>query len=80
MAHEDIQLAVERAQKLHAAGNFRDAELSYRAVLAQQPGHVSAMHLLGLLLFQQGRRPEGLQLIVRSVQLSPDNAALHFNY
>lgn len=47
----------------------------YRAVLAQQPDHPVALHLLGLAHHQQGQGEQGLPLIERAVALAPDYAA-----
>jgi tetratricopeptide (TPR) repeat protein len=59
----------------HHAGDLPGAEQLYRAMLGDQPGHVDALHLLGVLLHQAGRHAEALDFIVRSLALVPSAAA-----
>src|SRR4051812_33073999 len=80
MSNPAPQANLDRAQRLHLSGQFREAEAVYREMLAQDPADVTAMHLLGLLLYQQGRRAEGIELIAQTVQMAPDQAAFRFNF
>jgi predicted O-linked N-acetylglucosamine transferase (SPINDLY family) len=80
MSTQELQRAMEQGQRLHSAGRFADAEAAYRKILAQDPRQVAAIHLLGLLLLQQGKPSEGIQLMAQSVQMAPDNAVMCFNY
>jgi protein O-GlcNAc transferase len=57
----------------HQAGRVRDAEPRYRQVLALDPNHPDALHLLGLICQQTGRAREGVSLIRRAVALRPHN-------
>ena len=52
---QDPQAALEHALALHRAGDAAGAETLYAAILADAPGQANALHLSGLLHFEQGR-------------------------
>jgi protein O-GlcNAc transferase len=72
---ETFQLALER----HRAGDLPRAEALYREVLVQQPNHVEALHLFGVIAGQIGRLDAAIELIRRAVQLRPDFPEAHNN-
>ncbi len=51
------------------------AEVGFQKVLKIQADHAGAIHHLGLTLFRQGRREEGVKLIEDSVALNPKDTA-----
>ena len=61
--------------RLLQAGKLAEAEAAGRAILARKPGDAQALHLLGLVLAQSGRREEGLALLDRSITGAMRNAA-----
>ena len=61
--------------RLLQAGKLAEAEAAGRAILARKPGDAQALHLLGLVLAQSGRREEGLALLDRSIVGAMRNAA-----
>jgi predicted O-linked N-acetylglucosamine transferase (SPINDLY family) len=63
----------------HQAGRLSEAEESYRAVLAQQPDHPQALHLLGVVQHQLGRHAEAVELIRQAIALDGDVAVFHSN-
>ena len=63
----------------HQAGRLAEAERIYRQVLAQQPNHADALHLLGVLAGQAGRLDAGIELIRRSIRIKPDYAEAYDN-
>ena len=69
--------STESAFTLHAAGALADAETAYRQILAADPGHVEAQHLLGVLLHQRGHTQEGVALILRALEAEPGSASRH---
>jgi tetratricopeptide (TPR) repeat protein len=69
-----IDQAVQVGLQHHRAGRLADAERFYRGVLAQQPDHAEALHLLGVLAAQAGRHDLAEQLIGRAVAIAPGNA------
>jgi tetratricopeptide (TPR) repeat protein len=67
------------ARKQHKAGRLAEAELLYRAVLAQDDGHAHARYLLGVARWQQGDGVEAEQCLRQALQHRPDWVAAH-NY
>ena len=55
---QDRQAALEHAIALQRAGDAAGAETLYAAILADEPGQANALHLSGLLHFEQGRFAE----------------------
>ena len=53
--HDPLQAAVEH----HESGQLQDAVRLYQAVLARDPDHPDALHLLGVVAHQLGRPPSG---------------------
>ena len=61
---EHLQDGVKR----HQAGRLAEAEACYRRVLAAQPRHADAMHLLGVIAQQQGRSDLAVELIRQAIK------------
>jgi tetratricopeptide (TPR) repeat protein len=68
-----------RAQGLHQAGRLDEARGLYEQVLAAEPGHADALHLLGYLWFQRGDVQRALDLIGRAIALKPADAGFRYN-
>jgi tetratricopeptide (TPR) repeat protein len=66
----DLAAAIQAAVKCHQLGMFADAERRYAAILAINPGHFDALHLLGLLRHQQGQGVEALRLIAAALKIN----------
>ena len=62
---------------LWAAGRFGDAERSYRAALAIQPGFGRAKHGLGLTLAARGREEDALVAVRDAIAAAPSDAEMH---
>lgn len=69
----------EQAVSHHDAGRLREAEALYRQVLASQPGHADALHMLGVLAHQVGHHAAGLDLVRRAIAIRPTDGAFHGN-
>ena len=63
----------------HQAGRLAKARQLYGQVLVQQPKHAVALHLLGVVRFQQGDSQSAVERIERAVALRPDYADAHSN-
>jgi len=74
-----LDQAVQSALHLHQRGKLQEAADGYRWVLAIDPDHAEANHLLGLALHQAGRNAEAVVLIAKAVHRSPKNATYHAN-
>jgi predicted O-linked N-acetylglucosamine transferase (SPINDLY family) len=64
---------------LHQQGQLAQAETLYRDVLKLHPGNSDALHFLGVLESQRGRREEGLSLIDQAIAANPRNLSAHYN-
>jgi tetratricopeptide (TPR) repeat protein len=60
----------------HRAGRLAEAEKCYRGVLAAEPDHLHALHLLGLLCHQAGRLDAAAELLHRAITRDGSNARL----
>jgi tetratricopeptide (TPR) repeat protein len=63
----------------HRAGRLDHAEAGYRGIIEAHPGHVEALHYLGVLLHQRGQHENAARLLDRALELSPDFAACWSN-
>ena len=71
--------AFDLALQHHRAGRLADAEALYRQILAAQPNHADAVHLLGLIAHQVGRHDTAVEWIRRAITLNPKNFLAHSN-
>src|SRR5262245_22173940 len=72
---DPLRLALEH----HRHGRLDEAAVHYRNILAAQPGHAEALHLLGVVALQQCDYARPAELIGRAVGLNPGAAAYHAN-
>ena len=68
-----------RAIALFDAGRLQESESLLREQLQANPTHPAALQLVGLICSQTGRIVEGIDLLVRSVTLSPNDAGYRRN-
>ncbi|MFQ5756259.1 MAG: tetratricopeptide repeat protein [Acidiferrobacterales bacterium] len=68
-----------RALEHHQAGRLKEAESLYRKILAQQPDHAGALHLLGVIALQLRQHKRAVQLIKRAIDISPRVPEYHNN-
>jgi protein O-GlcNAc transferase len=74
-----LQQAFELAMRHHQAGRLQEAEKLYRQILAHQPAHAGAVHLLGAIAHQTGRLDLAVDLRRRAVALDPRSPEAHGN-
>ena len=67
---------LRHARAAHERGALADAERGYLELLALDPVHAEASHMLGVLRFQGGKLPEAETLIRQSVEWKPTPLAL----
>jgi Tfp pilus assembly protein PilF len=72
-----ITNAFDAAVQRHKAGMLNNAKALYEQVLAAQPRHSDALHLLGLIENQQGKPGLATQLIRRAIAI---NAAPPYHF
>lgn len=58
---------LRRAHAAHQEGKLHEAERGYRSVLRIRPDDPDALHFLGMLHFQRGKREEAIQFVRRSI-------------
>jgi protein O-GlcNAc transferase len=71
MSQLPIPQAFALALQQHQAGRLREAEQRYRQILAQQPEHADALHMLGVVAIQTGRNDAAVELIGKAVATRP---------
>ena len=69
MSHTET---LKKAVSQHQNGEFENAAKLYRQVLAEEPGSADALHMLGLLSYQEGQADRAVDLISRSLAINPD--------
>jgi tetratricopeptide (TPR) repeat protein len=67
------------AMAQHRAGRLAQAEQGYRQTLTAYPRHPDALHMLGILAYQNGRNAAAADLIARAIAAQPDIASFHSN-
>lgn len=72
-----IAAALETGVQLHNAGDRANAARVYRIVLDVAPDHADALHLLGLVHYQDGWPHEGLELIDRAIARNASEPSFH---
>lgn len=72
-----LDQALRAAAEHHQAGRWREAESMYRQVLAQDPHHPHALHLLGVLACQAGHPDPGIRLIQQAIDRKPGVAEFY---
>lgn len=73
------QASFDDAVRLHRAGSTFEAECLYRRVLAEQPRHAGALHLLGVVRLQRGDAEAAVQWIERAVAVDPTQGVFFGN-
>ena len=74
-----IPQALEIATRHHVAGQLAEAEAIYRQILAQQPAHSGALHLLGVIASQCGKPESAVEMIREALRIQPDFPAACVN-
>ncbi len=67
------------AIKHHQGGRLQAAEQIYRQILAVQPNHADAIHLLGVIAAQMGQHEVAVEYIGRAIELQGNAAFFHNN-
>src|SRR5436190_18895849 len=75
MMSEAFAMAVQH----HEAGQLQAAEQIYRQILAVDPNHVDAQHLLGVIASQMGNHEVAIEYISRAIELNETESAFHSN-
>ncbi len=79
MNTESIEAMLARAVALHQAGRLDEASGLYKAILARDARNADAVHLTGVIAFQQGRLDDARRTIRDAIALNPDAPMPHAN-
>jgi tetratricopeptide (TPR) repeat protein len=74
-----IPQALAIAVEHHQAGRLQAAEQIYRRILAIEPNHADALHLLGAIAHQMGNDGLAVETIRRAIAVNGSVAAFHVN-
>ena len=78
-ASPNIAARFQQALALHQQGRLGEAEGAYRQIIALDPNHADAIHLLGVIAFQTGHPHDAVKIIRDAIALNPRNAAAFSN-
>lgn len=78
-ATSPLDAALDAAIEAHERGELDKAEATYRSLLAREPAHPRALHLLGLAAHQRGQHEAALDLVRKSIAADDTIALHHFN-
>ncbi len=70
---------LEEAINHHRAGRLSQAETCYQKIIARDPDHADALHLLGLVAYRQGQYNQALDCIVKAVQRDATKPLYFYN-
>lgn len=79
MAQLPLRQVLEQAMQHQRAGKFAEAANIYRLILNQKPDEPNALHLLGLIEYQAGRREQAMQMIRKAVSTEPKSSVFRGN-
>jgi tetratricopeptide (TPR) repeat protein len=74
---KQLDAALLQGERLHAAGRLQEAEQIYRQILAVDPRHADATHMLGVLALQSGHPDAALDLFDGAIAVKPLVSAYH---
>jgi protein O-GlcNAc transferase len=79
MADASISKLMQEAVRHQVQGRLAEAKAAFEKILAQSPQNSEVLNLLGVVYFQSGQRPAGLEMIRKSIALEPNNADRYTN-
>jgi len=74
-----LSQAFDLALQRHQAGRLVEAEALYRQILAAEPNHTDALHLMGVVAHQAGRHDLAVEWICRALSTNPNHPAAYSN-
>ena len=75
----DVNALLANGISAHQAGQLRNAQKSYRAVLKKAPKHPVALHFLGICKLQDGHPDKGIELVREALSIEPNYFEAHYN-
>jgi predicted O-linked N-acetylglucosamine transferase (SPINDLY family) len=77
MTQLSIPQAYEMAARYQSQGQFPQSEAICNQILAREPDHAGALHLLGFMAYQAGRIPIAEHLVRQALKHSTGQAEIH---
>jgi predicted O-linked N-acetylglucosamine transferase (SPINDLY family) len=74
-----VEELFQQALLCQRQGQIGKAESMYAEILALQPRHAAALHLLGSLALQRGSADKACELLGKSIDINPNLAAVHID-
>jgi tetratricopeptide (TPR) repeat protein len=71
--------AMALAEQRHGEGQLPSAENILRQILQARPKHAPALHLLGVIVHQQGNTELAVQLLTQAIEIDPAQSLYHAN-
>ena len=79
LASPQVMATFQAGLRHHHQGQWQEAMQCYEAVLAQNPDHFDAHHMLAVIAAQNGNFEKGLERMEVALSLSPNFAQAHSN-
>jgi predicted O-linked N-acetylglucosamine transferase (SPINDLY family) len=79
MASESPDDLLRAGLECHNRRKWAEAESIYRRLLSAHPGHPDALHLLGMVQFEQGRAEAAISFLNQAIAADPNRANFHSN-
>ena len=73
-----IPQAIQAALEHHQAGRLPQAEAIFQQILLVEPNHPDALHFLGVIAFQGGKKDVAVKLISKAINANP-TSLMHYN-
>ncbi|MCC6395585.1 MAG: tetratricopeptide repeat protein [Bacteroidetes bacterium] len=67
--------SIAQALQAHRSGHLDEAQALYAEILAHEPDHVDALHLLGVIAYQRHSLSEAERYFRRAIEVAPEYAA-----
>ena len=77
LSAEELAANMQFGVRCHQAGELEQAAAIYRQVLAHNPRHADASHLLGVIAYHSGQLEEAQELISQAIKLAPQTALFY---
>ena len=70
---------ISQAFNCHQNGDLEGAKTACEAILWQNPSHADALHLLGMIHYQEERTASAIDLITKAIRIFPSNPYYYNN-
>ena len=67
------------AARYYYARDYAEAERCCRDIIAREPLHFDALHLLGVIHLDRAQLPDAIAWLTQAAQVLPDNARVHYH-